>query len=90
MVDFHYWQWNLSHKQVYGSDTESNVTLKETRVGRFSSYVERINGYKLPARRSAASYLINWHRSTRRMLRLNNILIRTRKEHEDFCAFRVM
>lgn len=39
MVDFHYWQWNLSHKQVYGSDTESNVTLKVTRVGRFSLYV---------------------------------------------------
>lgn len=39
MVDFHYWQWNLSHKQVYGSDTESNVTLKVTRVGCFSLYV---------------------------------------------------
>lgn len=26
-------------KQVYGSDTESNVTLKVTRVGRFSSCV---------------------------------------------------
>ena len=36
MVDYHYWQWNLSHKQVYGSDTESNVTLKVTRVGCFS------------------------------------------------------
>lgn len=39
MVDYHYWQWNLSHTQVYRSDTESNVTLKVTRVGRFSSYV---------------------------------------------------
>lgn len=36
MVDYHYWQWNLSHKQVYGSDTESKVTLKVTRVGCFS------------------------------------------------------
>lgn len=31
-----YWRWNLSHQQVYGSDTESNVTLKVTRVGGFS------------------------------------------------------
>lgn len=30
-----YWQWNLPHKQVYGSDTESKVTLKVTRVGMF-------------------------------------------------------
>lgn len=42
MVDFHDWQWYPSHKQVYGSDTESNVTLKVTRVGRFSLYVERL------------------------------------------------
>lgn len=28
MVDYHYWKWNLPHRQAYGSDTESNVTLK--------------------------------------------------------------
>lgn len=28
MVDNHYWKWSLSHTQVYGSDIESNVTLK--------------------------------------------------------------
>lgn len=28
MDDYHYWQWSLSHKQVYGSDAESNETLK--------------------------------------------------------------
>lgn len=36
MVDYHYWQWNLSQEQVYGSDTESDVTLKVARVGPFS------------------------------------------------------
>lgn len=36
MVDYHYWHWNLLHKQVNGSDTESNVTFKVTCVGCFS------------------------------------------------------
>lgn len=31
--------WNLSHKQVNGSETESNVTFKVTCVGCFSWYV---------------------------------------------------
>lgn len=35
MVDY-YWQRSLSHKQVYGCDTESNVTLKVTSGGCFS------------------------------------------------------
>lgn len=39
MVDHRYWQWNPSPEQVGGSDTESNVTLKVTCVGGFSSYV---------------------------------------------------
>lgn len=30
---------NLPHRQVHGSDIESNVTLKDKRVGSFSQYV---------------------------------------------------
>lgn len=36
VVDYHFWKWILSHKWIHGSGTESNVTLKVTRVGHFS------------------------------------------------------
>lgn len=39
MVDHRYWQWKPSPEQVGGSDTESDVTLKVTCVGGFSSDV---------------------------------------------------